>query len=100
MAVWFTIAVTRNRFGQQPVAPITPFGVAMVALAGLIGTGIGSVLFIYAVENLGAARTAFVTTSAPLFALPMGFLFLSERLTPRILLGTGVTIAGLWLVLL
>ena len=100
MAVWFTIAVTRNRFGNPPTTAITPRGIALVALAGLIGTGIGSVLFIYAVEDIGAARTAFVTTSAPLFALPMGFLFLSERLTPRILLGTAVTIAGLWLVLL
>jgi drug/metabolite transporter (DMT)-like permease len=71
----------------------------MIALAGLVGTGIGSVLFIYAVDDIGAARTAFLTTSAPLFALPMGFLFLSEQLTPRILLGTVVTIAGIWLVL-
>jgi drug/metabolite transporter (DMT)-like permease len=100
LAVWFTIAATRNRFGDPPAVAITPRGILMVALAGLIGTGLGSVLFIYAVEDIGAARTAFVTTSAPLFALPMGFLFLSERLTPRILLGTIVTIAGLWLVLI
>ena len=99
-AVWFTIVVTRNRFGQVPVQKVTRMGVAIIALAGLVGTGIGSVLFIYAVEDIGAARTAFLTTSAPLFALPMGFLFLSERLTPRILLGTIVTIAGIWLVLL
>ena len=100
LAVWFTIAVTRNRFGQVPVLKVTPLGVGIIALAGLVGTGLGSVLFIYAVENIGAAKTAFLTTSAPLFALPMGFLFLSEQLTPRILLGTLVTIAGIWLVLL
>jgi drug/metabolite transporter (DMT)-like permease len=100
LAVWFTIAVTRNRFGQTPVLKVTPLGVGIIALAGLVGTGLGSVLFVYAVENLGAAKTAFLTTSAPLFALPMGFLFLSEQLTPRILLGTLVTIAGIWLVLL
>lgn len=100
LTVWFTIAITRNRFGQVPVMKLTPKGVALIALAGLVGTGLGSVLFIYAVENLGAAKTAFLTTSAPLFALPMGFLFLSEQLTPRILLGTFVTIAGIWLVLL
>jgi drug/metabolite transporter (DMT)-like permease len=99
-AVWATIALTGNRFGQSPTKPPTRWGLATVAAAGLLGTGLGSVFFIYAVENLGAAKTAFVTTSAPLFALPMGFLFLSEQLTPRILLGTIVTIAGLWLVLL
>jgi drug/metabolite transporter (DMT)-like permease len=78
--------------------PWRAFGV--VALAGLLGTGLGSLLFIYAVEDLGAAKTAFLTTSAPIFALPMGVLFLSERLTPRIALGTAVTVAGIWLVLL
>jgi drug/metabolite transporter (DMT)-like permease len=100
VAVWFTIAITRNRFGQTPVRKITPAGISIIALAGLVGTALGSVLFIYAVEDIGAARTAFLTTSAPLFALPMGFLFLSERLTPRILMGTFATIAGIWLVLL
>jgi drug/metabolite transporter (DMT)-like permease len=100
LAVWATIAMTRNRFGEQPVRSVTSQGIALIAIAGLIGTGVGSVLFIYAVEEIGAARTAFVTTSAPLFALPMGFLFLSEQLTPRILFGTLITIAGLWLVLL
>lgn len=99
-AVWGTIAMTGNRFGERPPRPMTRIGLATLALAGLLGTGVGSIFFIYAVEHLGAAKTAFVTTSAPLFALPMGFFFLSERLTPRILLGTLVTIAGLWLVLL
>ena len=47
-----------------------------------------------------AAKTAFLTTSAPVFALPMGVLFLSEKLTARVLLGTAVPIAGIWLVLL
>ena len=66
----------------------------------LLGTGLGSILFIYAVEHTGAARTAFLTTSAPVFALPMGVMFLSEKLTPRVLLGTAVTILGIWLVLI
>lgn len=74
--------------------------IAVVALAGVLGTGLGSVLCIYAVEHLGAARTAFLTTSAPVFALPMGVLFLSETISPRILFGTALTIAGIWLVLL
>ncbi|MBI5283821.1 MAG: DMT family transporter [Chloroflexi bacterium] len=97
-AVWLTIGMTRA--GEQPLRQVTPRSLAIVALAGLLGTGIGSILFIYSVEEIGAAKTAFLTTSAPLFALPMGVLFLSEKLTPRVLLGTAVTIAGIWLVLL
>lgn len=97
-AVWLTIGMTRA--GEQPLRLVTPRSLAIVAVAGLLGTGIGSILFIYSVEEIGAARTAFLTTSAPLFALPMGVLFLSEKLTPRVLLGTAVTIGGIWLVLL
>jgi drug/metabolite transporter (DMT)-like permease len=97
-AVFATLAATR---GRQPAGyGITPRSIAIVAVAGLLGTGLGSILFIYAVEHTGAARTAFLTTSAPVFALPMGVVFLSERLTPRVLLGTVATIAGIWLVLI
>ena len=98
LAVMTTVAVTMN--GEAPLRAVTRRSIAIVALAGVLGTGAGSVLFIYAVEHLGAARTAFLTTSAPVFALPMGMVFLSERLTPRMALGTVVTIAGIWLVLL
>jgi len=97
LAVIVTVAMTSN--GAPPLRAVTGRSVAIVALAGVLGTGLGSVLFIYAVEHTGAARTAFVTTSAPVFALPMGMLFLSERLTPRVLLGTLVTVLGIWMVL-
>ncbi|MBI5287564.1 MAG: DMT family transporter, partial [Chloroflexi bacterium] len=63
IAVWATLAMTRNRFGERPVLALSQRGVAAIAVAGLIGTGVGSVLFIYAVEHIGAAKTAFVTTS-------------------------------------
>jgi drug/metabolite transporter (DMT)-like permease len=96
LAVIATLAVTTN--GERPLRQLTPRSVAIVAVAGLLGTGLGSVLFIYAVEETGAARTAFLTTSAPLFALPMGVIFLAEKLTSRVLLGTVVTLAGIWLV--
>ena len=101
-AVMLTIAMTSRSRGHlgEPVRELSGRSVAVVAAAGLLGTGIGSVFFIYAVEHLGAAKTAFLTTSAPVFALPMGVLFLSEKLPRRELFGTVLTIAGIWLVLL
>jgi drug/metabolite transporter (DMT)-like permease len=99
-----TVAITSSALAQRGVmrtpARLSRESVGVIATAGILGTGIGSVLFIYAVESIGAAKTAFLTTSAPLFALPMGVLFLAERLTPRELLGTALTIVGIWLVLL
>jgi drug/metabolite transporter (DMT)-like permease len=101
LATMLTIGITMRRpIGDVPPRAMTPASVAVVMAAGVIGTGIGSVLFIYAVEDIGAARTAFLTTSAPVFALPMGVLMLGEKLTLRELMGTAATIAGIWLVLL
>jgi drug/metabolite transporter (DMT)-like permease len=99
VAVWATIAFTGGA-APATIRQLTPRSVAVVAAAGLLGTGLGSVFFIYAVEQIGAAKTAFLTTSAPVFALPMGVLFLSEKITPRVIAGTVLTIAGIWLVLL
>lgn len=97
LAVIGTIALTNN--GERPLRNVTGKSILVLVLAGVIGTGVGSVLFIYAVEDIGAARTAFITTSAPVFALPMGVIFLAERITARALFGTILTIAGIWLVL-
>ena len=45
--------------------------ITILALAGLLGVGIGSVLYVLAVQEAGAARTAILSSTAPLFALPL-----------------------------
>lgn len=71
---------------------------ALVA-TGVLGTGVGSMLFVIAVQDTGAAKTAVLSSTAPLFALPMAAALLSERITARVVVGTAVSIAGIWLVL-
>jgi drug/metabolite transporter (DMT)-like permease len=93
-----TLALTSSS-RALPLARPSARSFAMIAAAGVLGTGLGSILFIYAVADIGAARTAFLTTSAPVFALPMGVLFLAERITASVLIGTVITLAGIWLVL-
>jgi drug/metabolite transporter (DMT)-like permease len=55
-------------------------------------------LFVLAVQRAGAAKTAVLSSTAPLFALPLAALLLGERLTGRVILGTLLSIAGVWLV--
>jgi len=100
VAVLLTLGLTSRGNSSRPLRLLSTRSLVIVALAGILGTGLGSVLFVYAVEDIGAARTAFVTTSAPVFAIPLGMIFLAEKLTRRMLVGTAVTIAGIWLVLL
>ncbi|GAB4333502.1 MAG: DMT family transporter [Dehalococcoidia bacterium] len=67
----------------------------VLAISGLIGTGMGSLLFIYAVQEAGAGRTAVITSISPLFALPLGAIFLRERITRWIVVGTILAVAGI-----
>ncbi len=66
--------------------------------AGMIGTGFGSLMYVYAVVEAGAARTAVLSATSPLMALPLSIIFLGERLTKRIGVGTAVCVAGILLV--
>jgi drug/metabolite transporter (DMT)-like permease len=72
--------------------------VASVVVAGILAVGIGSLFYIAAVEEAGAGRTAILTSTMPLFNLPLAVLFLRERVTPHLVLGTVTCVAGIWLI--
>jgi drug/metabolite transporter (DMT)-like permease len=71
---------------------------AALAGAGVLGIGIGSLLFVFAVQDVGAGRTAVLVSTQPLFALPLAVLFLREKVTPKVVLGTALCILGIWFV--
>lgn len=71
---------------------------AIIGIAGLVGTGIGTLFFIMAVQMAGAGRTAVLTSTSPLMALPFSMLWLQERPTRWALAGTALTVAGIALV--
>ena len=79
-----------DRYGRRALGALL--------VSGVVGTGFGSLLFVVAVQEAGAARTAVLSSTAPLFGLPMAALMLGERVTWRIGLGTALSIAGIWLV--
>jgi DME family drug/metabolite transporter len=70
----------------------------VLIVTGVLGTGIGSLLFVVAVQQAGASKAAILSSTAPLFALPMAGMLLGERVTARIAVGTALSIAGIWLV--
>jgi drug/metabolite transporter, DME family len=70
----------------------------VILVASLVGTGIGTLLFIMAIQQAGAGRTAVLTSSAPLMAIPFSMLWLQERPNRWTLAGTLLTTAGIGLV--
>lgn len=70
----------------------------IVFLAGIVGTGLGTFTFLTAVQRAGAARTSILTATTPLFGVPFSLL-LKERPSSRTLVGTSLTMVGVWLTL-
>jgi drug/metabolite transporter (DMT)-like permease len=93
------IAVTA---ALQPKALIAPFRkrshIGMIALTGVLGTGIGSLLYVYSVLEAGAARAVILNATSPLMAVPLSIIFLGERLTRPVAYGTVLCVAGVLLV--
>jgi drug/metabolite transporter (DMT)-like permease len=66
---------------------------------GFVGTGLGSLTYVYALDKAGAGRSALLNSLSPVFALPLAAVFLGERLTRQTLAGTLIALAGVWLVI-
>ena len=61
---------------------------------GVFCTGIAYILFYQIVAHAGAVRAMTVIFLVPLFSVLFGFLFLSEAITPHMLLGCAVILLG------
>lgn len=70
----------------------------IVIVGGVIGWGLGSVLFLLTVTLVGPTKAAILTSVSPLFALPMSVLLLGEKVNSWVILGTVLTVAGIILV--
>jgi drug/metabolite transporter (DMT)-like permease len=70
----------------------------VILVASFIGTGIGTLLFIMAIQITGAGRTAILSSTAPLLAMPFSMLWLRERPSRWTVAGTLLTVVGVGLV--
>lgn len=67
--------------------------VRIAVLSGL--TAVSSVLFTAGLKYAGVAMATVLSSTAPMFAMPLGYLFLGERMSRRAILGTVLTVAGI-----
>jgi drug/metabolite transporter (DMT)-like permease len=71
---------------------------AILLVGGLIGWGLGSILFVVTVSLLGPTQAAILTSTSPMFALPLSAIVLRERINAHVWVGTALTICGVILV--
>ena len=96
--ILFSLAARQGQLAQAPAYLRREHRATLgiVLLAGVIGMTLGTFTFLAAVQKAGAARTSILTSAMPLFGVPFS-LILGERLTARSILGTVLTIGGVWL---
>ena len=67
---------------------------ARIVVLGVI-TSVSSVMFVAGVKHAGVAVASVLSSTAPMFAIPLAVAFLGERLTVRAVLGVAVTVGGI-----
>jgi len=95
LVLWAIVAARRS---WRQLGALSRREWAILLVGGLIGWGLGSMLFVLAVSLVGPTQTAILTSTSPMFALPLSALLLRERLHARVLVGTALTICGVILV--
>ncbi|NHJ86408.1 MAG: DMT family transporter [Asgard group archaeon] len=86
-----------NRGKQK--SQFTVKGFFLVLLAGILGNTIGGLLYVYALAYSAASTTAAISASAPLIAAPLSVIFLKEKMSLLLIMGTIITITGIWLII-
>lgn len=71
---------------------------ALALTSGPLDYGVGMVLFIIAIQLIGAGKAVVLAAASPLFLLPFSVFILKERLTRLTLIGIFAGIAGICLV--
>lgn len=86
-------AAALGRYG--PPRGLARRDLALIVLAGVVGMWCSSMLFVYAIAEAGAAKTAVLSSTSPLFASALAMVFLRERLTGWVGVGTVLAVTGM-----
>jgi drug/metabolite transporter (DMT)-like permease len=57
-------------------------------------TAASSVMYVVSIKHAGVAVATVLSSTAPLFAVPLGVVFLGERLPPVAFVGAAVAVVG------
>ena len=71
----------------------------LLGLGGIVGMGFGSYFFFVSLTAIGAAKATGLAAITPVLSSLIALVTLKEKLNMALVLGTGATIAGIWIIL-
>jgi len=98
-AVLFLIVMPKAA-GWRELRALSGRELFTLIVAGAVAYGLGSYLYMFALERVGASITAVLSATSPLFSTPLSIMLLGEKASRRVLIGTAFVLAGVWLVIL
>lgn len=88
------------RQGVRASKPLKWRGIGLALLNGSISFGLGGYLFLTALQKSGASLTSVLTSTSPVFLLPMSVFFLKEKVTFKMVVGATLCVIGICLTIL
>jgi drug/metabolite transporter (DMT)-like permease len=71
----------------------------LLGLGGILGMGFGSYFFFVSLTKIGAAKATSLGAITPFISSLMALATLKEKINTTLVMGTGATIAGIWVIL-
>ena len=98
--VLLPFALSQRGRGALQLRKYSSRSLALALTSGPLDYGVGMVLFITAIQLIGAGKTVVLSATSPLFLLPFSVFILKERLTRFTLMGILISFTGIYLVTL
>jgi drug/metabolite transporter (DMT)-like permease len=98
VSIVLLIAVQASPGGMQ-IRRYSLLDMTGAAAVDVFGLAIASLVYVSAIQEIGASKTSILTATVPLFTLPLAVIFLKERVTPRVVAGTIVCTLGIWFII-
>jgi drug/metabolite transporter (DMT)-like permease len=90
-SVWMALALP---FDHSPIPRFAVESWSALVILGIAGTGVAYVINYALVRSEGAVGASVVTYLVPVASIVLGVIVVSERLTPSLIIGTLIVLAG------
>jgi DME family drug/metabolite transporter len=86
-----------NGWSSNPFA-MEPYLLAYIGVGVLLGLGVGDCAYFVSLRKIGVSRAVPLTSTYPLFMIPISVILLHEQLVLGVVVGTIGVVVGTWLV--
>ena len=93
------ISVGKNPKAIKKISAYNPQTLRIILIATVFSMMFGALLSADSIQYLGASKGSAIVATAPLFALPISIKYLNESISWKILVGTILTVIGVWFVI-